>query len=296
MLEVESVLDKAQVVPATPETQEIPMVLRDKRGRVVWKLPGNTPEENEQLGIRNIQARFLEQFPEFNELFPRGEDGKIMEEKREEAKFFIVEHLGLIEKFQKVMGDSKRSISYFQRNYRVALSKSFEDWGIQFDWNLPAPEGWLTRGFLKNQFGVSFGLIEKIATPFKQDHPEWFKKYLDSLSRPQEHYSPELVNLIREKATRYVPASEGWMTNGGLSVQLDKHNTVVFRVATEFREDHPEWFKLYLDRGGHTIEHYAPELVRTISKILNDKPRRDVHQKMMSSEEANEQLRRLLEE
>ena len=66
-----------------------PTVLRDAQGRIQWNVAGNTPEQNEQIGIGNIQALFLTKFPDFDELFPRDEDGTIAEEEREEARNFI---------------------------------------------------------------------------------------------------------------------------------------------------------------------------------------------------------------
>lgn len=85
----------------TTQKVDIPIVLRNARGRVVWKIPGNSPEENEQLGIRNIQALFLTRSPEFLELFHFGEDGKIVEGEREKAKRFILEKIGKVKQFNK---------------------------------------------------------------------------------------------------------------------------------------------------------------------------------------------------
>lgn len=110
-----------------------PIVTRDARGRFLWRLPGNTPEQNEQLGIANVQTLFLQKFPEFNELFPRGqEDGRITEEKREEAKRFILEKIRNVKDAKKMFATALqyRSAPYFKGAYTEILKISFREWGI----------------------------------------------------------------------------------------------------------------------------------------------------------------------
>jgi len=138
------------------QTVDIPTVLRDAQGRVRWKLPENTPEENEQLGIRNVQGLFLEQFPEFNDLFPRGEDGRITGDKKEEAKKFIMGKIGRSKNFTIHIGSpplNKRSTPYFEGSYFTAIRKSFSLWGIEFE--EPTISGakihWLTAGITQEQ-------------------------------------------------------------------------------------------------------------------------------------------------
>jgi len=117
------------------QTVDIPTVLRDARGRIRWTLPGNTPEENEQLGIRNVQALFLENFPGFDELYPRGEDGKIPEDKGEETKSFILDKIGTQRKQSALFGSTPlntRKVSYFG-SPEVIIRKSFSPWGLQFE-------------------------------------------------------------------------------------------------------------------------------------------------------------------
>lgn len=124
------------------EQQNIPQVTRDARGRILWKLPGNTTEQNEQLGIANIQALFLEKFPEFNGLFPKGEDGKILEEKRDEAERFIIDHLVSRKSFTGSFGSSptsRRLCSYFLGSHLIVITRSFASWGL----NLQESNPWI---------------------------------------------------------------------------------------------------------------------------------------------------------
>lgn len=119
------------------DIQNTPTVLRDARGKVVWKLAGNTPEQNEQLGIQNIQCLFLQEFPKFNEDFPRRKDGKIAKNRREEAKGFIRERIQTQEDFYTILTASsaanRRNTPYFDGSYIVALQKAFAPWGIDIN-------------------------------------------------------------------------------------------------------------------------------------------------------------------
>lgn len=80
------------VIPNEDQAQAS-IIRRDMRGRIVWKISGNSSVQNERQGIRNIQAIFLESFPEFNETFPREDDGMIVGKKNEAAKQFILTHI-----------------------------------------------------------------------------------------------------------------------------------------------------------------------------------------------------------
>src|SRR5258706_7952464 len=113
-----------------------PTVLRDEGGRIRWNLRGNTDEQNKQLGITQIQAIFLESFPEFDELFSRDEEGKIIEDQREAAELFIFEKIGGSKKFHEISGYSssvqRNAAEYFEGSYVMAIQKSFSAWGIEF--------------------------------------------------------------------------------------------------------------------------------------------------------------------
>lgn len=116
------------------EKQNIPSVLRNTRGQIVWQLRGNTREQNEQIGINNIQGLFLQTYPDFNELFPRGKDGKIAEDKREEAKEFILSKIGTKRKLVACCGPTPVDVQtrYFG-NTKTVIRKSFSRWDIQFE-------------------------------------------------------------------------------------------------------------------------------------------------------------------
>lgn len=179
----------------------LPKPLRDKRGRVIWKLPGNKPEQNEQLGVRDIQALFLERFPEFKEQFlVSDENGEltIPEPKREEAKKFILESVGNRKKFIVIFGGSpitQKSVSYFKGSSYVVLEKFLVSWGLIFDFPKPTPEGWRTKEALYEQLGITYNITARIADQYRTEHPEWFRMFRIQGGR-REYFAPELVEAI----------------------------------------------------------------------------------------------------
>ncbi len=140
---------------------EIPKVTRDNRGRFVWNLSGNTPEQNEQLGISNVQGLFLEKFPVFNELFPREEDGTISKDKIEEAEKFITERIGKSRQFRVIISGTvlnKGQVPYFEGSFAIAIRKAFSPWGLYLDGlkNVNSQENrWMTLGDARKKIGVS---------------------------------------------------------------------------------------------------------------------------------------------
>lgn len=127
----EEILKESSVRPP------LPSVLRDSSVRVMWKLPGNTEVENLQIGIQNIQGLFLEKFPEFDELFPRAENGRIIEERRREAQCFILDHIGTYKKFSAITpGSALHTSGPFKGSFITALEQSFSPWGITFNFKI----------------------------------------------------------------------------------------------------------------------------------------------------------------
>ena len=197
---------------------------------------------------------------------PLEEDGKIAEDKRGEAKEFIIQNLGSTEKLSIISGSfmSKSNVPYFNGNFRTTLTKSFSPWGIKLEWEEPAPEGWITNGSLVKKIEKAPHTIKRITDPYKESHPEWFSTFLDSSGRPNEHYSPELVGQIIQETSKIGYPPEGWKTNNTVSGQLNRSFRLVRILAYKHRESHPEWFKEYLDSAGRAKEHYYPELTSVI--------------------------------
>lgn len=111
------------------------LITRDRRGKLRWRIPSYSQEENEQVGIRNIQGLFLERFPEFESEFIDG-NGMVTEDKSSQAQSFILDNIGVSRKFIEVFGSSPlNSIvsPYFGGAYMTVLGKSFAQWGLDFE-------------------------------------------------------------------------------------------------------------------------------------------------------------------
>lgn len=105
-----------------------------KRKLTDWK-SSDPSISDEQVGIKNIQTLFKQAFPGFEIKFPLDEDCKIAENKREEAKKYILDNLRG-KNFIRVFGGSCINISitsYFQGSRLTVIRKCFSPLGIQFE-------------------------------------------------------------------------------------------------------------------------------------------------------------------
>lgn len=61
-----------------------------------------------------------------------------------------------------------------------------------------APEGWICNYPLSKRLGVAQATTEKIADNYRESNPEWFTEFRDRTGKVSEHYSPELVEVIKK--------------------------------------------------------------------------------------------------
>lgn len=237
-------------------------VMRDRKGNVCWNLSGNTPEQNEQLAVSNIQALFLEEFPEFRQFFPQ-DDSRIDEDKRDSAKHFILEKVGTRKKLIALFTGTPLVIPIFGGSLRLLIDRCFSPWGIQFDKLERAPEDCITARALADQLKITERTVKKVADNYREKHPEWFNEYLDKASSPREYFVPELAELIREEFLKRV-APKGWMTEFALERQLKRTPGYCKKVAERYRLEHLEWFGYYRTARRQRIEFWAPELIAVI--------------------------------
>lgn len=129
-----------------------------------------------------------------------------------------------------------------------------------------APKGWLTVTALARQTDRANATISKVAEKYRDSNPDCFKIYLNAKGRPFEHLSPALVEKIENEMNAFEDAPEGWLPVGRLTALTGKDEKQITRIAEEYREKHPEWFKEYYNLGGGVSEHYAPELIALVQK------------------------------
>lgn len=131
-----------------------------------------------------------------------------------------------------------------------------------------APDGWMTNHALCDKLIKTTKIIHNIAEQYRQEHPEWFKMYLDQGGHSVEHISPELLLIITNKLSEEERAPENWITNKALAKKLNQSQNKILQIANKYRVEHPEWFKKCLNKINQEREHYSPELTLIITDEL----------------------------
>lgn len=163
-----------------------------------------------------------------------------------------------------------------------------------------APNNWETANALSVRLRVSDPLVRKITEPFRSIHPEWFDKY-KSRGKIIEYYSPGLVAMITQEIVGLKTPPEGWLPLGVLATMCKKSKTTIIAKMEKYRSTHPEWFRKFLIRT-NKCEFYSPEIIEIIMHELaipsksEDNSAILLNQRPFSSEEADEMIRKLLEE
>lgn len=138
-----------------------------------------------------------------------------------------------------------------------------------------APLGWMNNFNLASALQMDRNKVKRIAEKYRDNHPKWFKQYLDDTLMPRMYYHPDLVEMIKQESKGYLEkrkqlesVPEGWMNNNNLAVMLGLNPRVVKRRAENYRDNHPEWFKEYLDYSFKSQAYYHPDLVERIKQDL----------------------------
>lgn len=62
-----------------------------------------------------------------------------------------------------------------------------------------APEGWMTKNSIAKLLGVNYRYIENKIDRFRDQYPSWIGKFRDKSGHKSEHYSPEMIEKIKEE-------------------------------------------------------------------------------------------------
>lgn len=128
-------------------------------------------------------------------------------------------------------------------------------------------ENWATPNRLTKTLRRKVEQIMNLARELSKEHPEWFHDY-QGYSRISEHFSPALIQTLRDEIASYTPAPHGWITNLSLYRKTKKPYKELLSIAGEYRSDHPGWFGEFLNAGGALFEYYSPELIEEIKKRI----------------------------
>lgn len=144
-----------------------------------------------------------------------------------------------------------------------------------------SPENWMTNKRLQIELGAHERTVRKIALEAQEEHPEWVCVYKDRTGKPTYHYSPELCEHIRVEYSKVEHAPEGWLTIFPLATELHTGRETLSTLAEQYREVHPEWFREYKHKNGKIFEHWHPDLVFELRRVIGD---RDANRQSILSE------------
>jgi len=146
--------------------------------------------------------------------------------------------------------------------------------------NLRAPiEGWMHMPAIIDELGVSRELIERLIKKYRDENSSYFRVFRMEDGRLSEHYSPELLDILKTKVWREYssigPPQEGWLTYSKAGRLLRTHNNKnVEKLAQPHKETNPEFFANFrINKGkGAVREHISPQLVEILAQQVNNIP------------------------
>lgn len=134
-------------------------------------------------------------------------------------------------------------------------------------YSLP-PQDWINISNLSKEVGKQIYTIKVHIDKFRQDHPNWFRRFVSQRGTVKEYFSPELANIIRQEMNSKLPKPEGWEINFTISTRLKRGERTVEKIANKYRIDHPEWFGFFASPTRPINEYYSPELIARIEAEL----------------------------
>ncbi len=172
------------------------------------------------------------------------------------AKKIVEEHP---EWFGKFSGFKNRIQDFYSPEVLVALK-------LEFASEKEAPSGWVTMNFLNKELKHSPKYLKRLLEPLRISRPQEFGMFMAKSSGMQEHYSPAIVQALKENMLESAP--QGWLLNHELAKETGRAEATVKLATNKFRSEHPEWFKVYLTKRGDG-EFYSPELVEIVKKEIS---------------------------
>lgn len=123
------------------------------------------------------------------------------------------------------------------------------------------PAGWMSQADLALFLGRRSKLLLPIVDDAHNKHPEWFGQYLGPDGRSREYFAPAMVKAMEEEYKITETAPSGWLTSKEVAAQLGRIVSKINKVAHRQEQEHPEWFKEFLDDRAMAVEHFSPQLV-----------------------------------
>ncbi len=135
------------------------------------------------------------------------------------------------------------------------------------------PSGWLISQEVAVLLKRTNKTIARETEHFRVEHPDWFRMYrTQEKGQMREHYSPELISVLKKQFQGFEKAPDGWLTMKTLLERLGHSSQKkVDMVLEAFRNSRPECFKEYLDSRNAVRLHYSPELIEIIESTLKER-------------------------
>ncbi|MFH0936843.1 MAG: DEAD/DEAH box helicase [Candidatus Daviesbacteria bacterium] len=127
------------------------------------------------------------------------------------------------------------------------------------------PTGWLSADDLGEGLRLSQESVLKILNTYKNTHPELVGLYRGEGHHKIGYYvSPDLTETIRQENTRTADLEPQWLNQTSLVKELGVVSPKISEFVDQFRDEHPEWFRILRGKRNIKSEHYSPELVEKI--------------------------------
>ena len=141
-----------------------------------------------------------------------------------------------------------------------------------FDNVMETKDGWKSASSLEKK-GIlksSRGKIIETAEKYRVEHPEWFEMQKSRGGQVTEHYSPELIDILKKEQDVIQERKEGWENAESLNTKriINADTKTIKGKVEKYRAEHTGWFEMQKIRN-HKSEYYSPELIEILKKELN---------------------------
>ena len=165
----------------------------------------------------------------------------------------------------RVAGTNYRTVTYLSpRVFQLVVEKKM---------NTPeAPEGWVTSKELAVQLSVSIPIARKLAQKYAEEYPDSIGMFRTIQNTVFEHYSPDLIQIIKSELTNLSQAPDDWMKLVDFASQHSVSIQTLRKQIVPHMENNPEYFSFYFkDSNGKLLPgevlYISPEIV----SLLKDK-------------------------
>jgi len=133
------------------------------------------------------------------------------------------------------------------------------------DNHLTVPHGWLTAAEAE-ELGISRIVLEVLSLKHSIDHPEDTQYYISRSGKEILHYSPILIEKIKNKMNNIVAPDSLWIPIVSLPKELKTTTGNCHALIKKHHQENPHLFDFWLDKEGHWQEYYSPKLLQIIKK------------------------------